>query len=97
MNIGSDRPYPPTGIDTAAWRQLPTIVVDVHDLTTTQDGVMLGPLLTGATRPGSDQYPHVVSWQGRLYLEDGHTRVARAILVYGVRLLRVRLFDHPDQ
>jgi hypothetical protein len=93
--IGTDRPYPATGIDTATWRTQPTRIVDVHDLTTTQDGVRLDGLLTGRTRSGSDDYPHVVVWDGRLYLEDGHTRVARAVLRYGVRHIRVRVFEHP--
>jgi hypothetical protein len=80
VEIGTTRPYPPTGLTSASWREVPIRYVYFVELTTTQDGVYLRALLAIADPASGDPYPHVVAYQGILYLEDGHTRVARDIL-----------------
>ena len=50
------------------------------DLETTQRHLDIEAMLTAGSRPGSDVYPLVVAWAGRLYLEDGHHKVTRAAL-----------------
>lgn len=75
-------PWGETGMTTAKWKELPGSLVLMSELIAMQDGVYLKALLdpyhivpfTG------DPYVHVVSYDGKLYLEDGHTRVARLML-----------------
>lgn len=85
------RPYPPTGLTTARWRHVEPSSVRIETLTFTQYGVELEALLRGTRRDGSDDYPHVVVWRGRAYLEDGHTRVARLWLL-GEREVTCRVY-----
>lgn len=89
MRVGNTRPYPPTGLTTTQWRNIGLDLVAFDDLTTTQDGIYLHALFA-PPRPESDGFPHVVEWEGTLYLEDGHTRVVREYLRgYGSTLMRV--------
>lgn len=60
--------------------QLDTELVRISDLWATQDGIYLEPLIRPAVPVGGDEYPHVVLWQERAMLEDGHHRVLRAAL-----------------
>lgn len=81
MKIGTDRPYPITGLTSELWADVPLQYVVFDDLTTTQDGVLLHVLLDCERTPFSgDTFPHVVAHDGSLYLEDGHTRVVRDAL-----------------
>lgn len=91
MKIGTDRPYPITGLTSELWADVPLRYVLYDDLTTTQDGVLLHVLLDRERTPFSgDTFPHVVAHDGVLYLEDGHTRVARnALLGYEGAWMRV--------
>lgn len=50
-----------------------------HLLVPTQDGVWWRALVDN-TRRGPDPFPNVVEWRGTKYLEDGHHRVARALV-----------------
>lgn len=87
-----DRPYPPTGLTTELWRHVSTIPVYLADLHLTQRSVWIAPLFGVKDAAGStDVYPHVVSWRGELYLEDGHTRVLYQALA-GTRVMRMRVF-----
>lgn len=80
LSVGDGRPYPPTRLSTARWiEEVPVRAVRIDQLTTTQPHVGIGSVLWGTTN-GPDPYPHVVSWRGRLYLEDGHGRIVRALL-----------------
>lgn len=93
LTVGNTRPYPPTGLTTRLWAGVGLEWVDFADLTTTQDGVSLAGLL-GHDQHSRDPYPHVVAWGGRLYLEDGHCRVGRAILRRHTRMsMRVYRMD----
>jgi hypothetical protein len=100
VKIGVTRPYPPTGMTTERWREIDPEWVDLDHLTSTQDGVLLEPLLMdpGLHKSHSgDCYPHVVSWQGHQYLEDGHTRVARYIINrHSVMRMRVLVMEAHD-
>lgn len=90
MKIGTTRPYPPTGITSADWRTLPLTFVRFDTLTTTQDGIYLHALFGDAEPAGGDRFPHVVLHDGVMYLEDGHTRVAREYLRgYGGACMRI--------
>lgn len=75
-------PWPPTGMTSKKWLDVPIREVRIADLIATQDGVYFAPLMTDdVTRPvGGDPHPHVIHWHGQLYLEDGHHRATRAII-----------------
>lgn len=91
--IGTARPYPETGITTAQWRALPVVEVEWARLTTTQDQLDLATVIDPErVREGGDAFPHVVSYRGDLYLEDGHHRVARSI-IQGYDRGPVRIFE----
>jgi hypothetical protein len=78
--VADGRPYPATGLTTALWRLIEPELVPVAQLVTTQRHLDLEALLTAGSRPGSDVYPLVVAWAGRMFLEDGHHKVTRAVL-----------------
>jgi hypothetical protein len=92
VQFATERPYPPTGLTSQCWAELQTRWMYFHQLTTTQSGVLLEPLLCGSEPYSGDFYPHVVRWEGGYYLEDGHTRVARAVL-QGKEGMYCRVFD----
>jgi hypothetical protein len=90
--IQTERPYPVTGLNSEKWRDQPVEWVQFADLTTTQDGVDLAALLFGSRNYSGDSYPHVVVWEGQKFLEDGHTRMARAALL-GATGMQCRIFQ----
>lgn len=74
-------PWGKTGMNTAKWLNIPTRQVVIRELIATQPGVLLHALTDQhTTTVGGDPTPHVIEWQGRLYLEDGHHRVVRAAI-----------------
>ncbi|MBI4900901.1 MAG: type II toxin-antitoxin system VapB family antitoxin [Actinobacteria bacterium] len=85
-------PWGTTGLSTATWADVPVVPVTVATLTATQPGVLIAALIEAGVPVGGDEYPHVVIWQGRAYLEDGHHRVMRA-LIAGQRSIDARVFD----
>lgn len=78
--IGSDRPYPPHGLDARGWAGVAPTQVRLDELTTTKDTLQLDHLLDEDSTFFGDLFAHVVSWQGELYLEDGLHRALRAAL-----------------
>lgn len=79
--VDPTRPWPSTGMTTAKWMELPVFPTYIPVLIATQDGVYFKNLLSD--EPSEyviDPYPHVIFWRGEFYLEDGHSRVMRAIL-----------------
>lgn len=89
--VVDQRPYPATGLTTARWAvEVPADNVQFADLWLTQPGVNILALFGRSDRI-SDQFPHVVAWQGRLWLEDGHNRVVRAALCLRATAATVRV------
>ncbi len=93
--IAEGRPYPPTGLTTARWREIRPEWISWCDVTTTQRHVSIEAMLGMLDGTGStDDRPHAVEHEGRLYLEDGHNRMVRDLLEgrrYGyVRVHRLR-------
>jgi hypothetical protein len=80
--INPSRPWPTTGLTTQRWiDEVGIELVRISDLIATQNGVYLHALMADFADPYShDPYPHVISWGGELWLEDGHHRVIRDIM-----------------
>lgn len=72
-----NRPWEPLGMTTALWANVPPQCVRVQDLVPTHGTKY--PLGEHDTSYCGDPFPHVVMWNGCLYINDGHHRVARAI------------------
>lgn len=89
------RPYEPIGMTTDLWAQQPLTVVNIVDLIWTQDDVSLlsviDALLGKPNYAGSD-VPLVVRYEGKLWLEDGHHRIAAAV-IRGETQTMVRILD----
>jgi hypothetical protein len=73
-------PWPDINMTTQKWLAVAPTPVHIPDLIATQPGLMLHALTGRATTHCGDPIPHVISWQGSLYLEDGHHRAARHLL-----------------
>ena len=79
--VGDSRPYPDHGLVTPKdWSPVTPRVVRLADLTTTRTTLDLSALLSEDSTFYGDLFPHVVSWRGRLFLEDGLHRALRAAL-----------------
>jgi hypothetical protein len=89
---------PTAGMTTDQWKQIQPRPVELEKLRFTQQGVYIAALLDvhhGRHKPYSgDTYPHVVDYDGRLWIEDGNTRVICAILS-GHRTINARVL-HAD-
>jgi hypothetical protein len=71
-------PWGTTGLTTTTWLDVPVHDVNLSELIATQPGLLIGSLISPTSSP--DPMPHVIAWDGRLYLEDGHHRAMRAML-----------------
>ena len=79
--VGDSRPYPDHGYASARdWAQIPPRMIRLDLLTTTRSSLDLHNLLAEDSTFYGDLFPHVVSWRGRLFLEDGLHRAVRAAL-----------------
>lgn len=75
-------PYSDTGMSSQKWLDVPVQTVCVDTLIATQQHLFLKDLVNPPKRSFSgDEWPHVVHYQGKWYLEDGHHRVVRAVLM----------------
>jgi len=90
--VGSDRPYPPHGLDARGWAGVAPTQVRLDELVTTKDTLQLNALLDEDSTFFGDLFAHVVSWQGDLYLEDGLHRALRAALQQR-NVLHARVLD----
>jgi hypothetical protein len=96
------RPWPATGLTSATWRRIPVRRIALEGLILCQEAVNLeGVLRAAATGPAylghvGDPYPHVIAFDRRLWLEDGHCRVVAAI-VQGQTTIEGRVFGPADQ
>lgn len=88
------RIYPETGLTTARWQaEVPTRPVAFAELWLTQEGVDILALFGRSSRADvSDEFPHVVQWQGIHLLEDGHCRVVRAALCTDQTFMDMRVY-----
>lgn len=83
-------PWPATGMNSARWLTIPTRLVPIADLIATQPGIYFHGLDT-EEHVGGDRLPHVIDWNGHLYLEDGHHRAVTARLG-GMTHIEARVF-----
>lgn len=90
--IDCARDWPPAGMTSARWLAVPVRRIPLEQLTVTQEGIYLRPLIAPTTPVGGDPLPHAVLWNGRLLLEDGHHRAVRAA-IRGDRALDVRVLE----
>ena len=78
--VGDSRPYPSHGYTQKKWSQLAPVQVRLDQLVTTKSTLNLANLLEDDSTFYGDLFPHVVSWRGTLYLEDGVHRALRTAL-----------------
>ncbi|MGL4831162.1 MAG: type II toxin-antitoxin system VapB family antitoxin [Propionibacteriaceae bacterium] len=74
------RPYPEHGYVYKDWAGVAPSEVRLDALTTTKRMLDLEQLLDEDSTFYGDLFPHVVSYQGQLYLESGLHRAVRAAL-----------------
>ena len=76
--VRDGRPYPEHGLTMKEWSEIPPRPVRLDQLITTKRELALDRLLAEDSTFYGDLFPHVVQWNGGLYLEDGlHRRRAR--------------------
>lgn len=80
LRVGEDRPYPEHGLTPRDWAAVPPRQVRLADLVTTKRALDLETLLASDATIFGDLFPHVILWNGELYLEDGLHRAVRAAL-----------------
>lgn len=94
-----DRPYEPLGMSTADWKRVRPRPVRIERLHPCQDGLTWEGLFAQEPYSG-DRWPHVVRFEGRLYISDGHHRIARKALRGRrwalARVLSIRGPRHPS-
>ncbi|GGK19932.1 hypothetical protein GCM10010124_10690 [Pilimelia terevasa] len=78
--VRDDRPYPEHQLTLKEWAAIPPRPVRLDQLVTTKRELALDKLLAEDSTFYGDLFPHVVQWDGVLYLEDGMHRALRAAL-----------------
>lgn len=78
--VRDGRPYPDHNKTMKEWSEIPPRPVRLDQLITTKRELALDRLLAEDSTFYGDLFPHVVQWQGGLYLEDGLHRALRAAL-----------------
>lgn len=78
--VGDSRPYPDHGYVQKQWSTIAPQQVRLDQLVTTKRTLDLDALLEEDSTFYGDLFPHVVLWQGEMYLEDGLHRALRAAL-----------------
>ena len=78
--VRDGRPYPDHGLTIKDWAEIPPRAVRLDQLITTKRELALDRLLAEDSTFYGDLFPHVVAWQGAMYLEDGLHRALRAAL-----------------
>ena len=91
--VGDGRPYPDHAKTGREWAEIPPRPVRLDQLVTTKNVLDLHTVLATDSTFYGDLFPHVISWHGELYLEDGLHRALRAALqqrsVLHVRVLEL--------
>lgn len=80
INRDEGSPWGTSGMSSMTWLSVPAELVPLRALIMTQPGILFSALLSPGLPVGGDLLPHVIDWQGALYLEDGHHRAVRAAL-----------------
>ena len=78
--VGEGRPYPEHNTSQRAWSVIAPRAVRLDQLITTKSQLDLSTLLSEDSTFYGDLFPHVVQWEGEMYLEDGLHRAVRAAL-----------------
>ncbi len=78
--VRDGKPYPDHGMTMKQWAEIPPRPVRLDQLITTKRELGLDRLLAEDSTFYGDLFPHVVQWDGKLYLEDGVHRALRAAL-----------------
>ncbi|GAA1362098.1 MULTISPECIES: type II toxin-antitoxin system VapB family antitoxin [Catellatospora] len=78
--VRDGRPYPEHGYTLKQWAEIPPERVSLNQLITIKLEMALDRVLADDSTFYGDLFPHVVQWQGELYLEDGLHRALRAAL-----------------
>jgi Arc/MetJ family transcription regulator len=78
--VSEGRPYSEHGLTARQWADIPPRPVRLDQLVTTKRELALDRLLAEDSTFYGDLFPHVVDFQGVLYLEDGLHRALRAAL-----------------
>ena len=73
--VRDGRPYPEHNLTLKQWAEIPPRPLRLDQLITTKRELALDKLLAE-----DSTFPHVVQWNGGLYLEDGLHRALRAAL-----------------
>jgi Arc/MetJ family transcription regulator len=79
-SVRDGRPYPEHGYTLKQWADIPPRPVRLDQLVTTKMEMALDKVLAEDSTFYGDLFPHVVQWEGDLYLEDGLHRALRAAL-----------------
>jgi Arc/MetJ family transcription regulator len=90
--VRDGRPYPEHGYTLKQWADIPPRAVRLDQLVTTKLELGLDRVLANDSTFYGDLFPHVVEWEGELYLEDGLHRALRAAL-HQRSVLHVRVLD----
>ncbi|HWG60772.1 MAG TPA: type II toxin-antitoxin system VapB family antitoxin [Streptosporangiaceae bacterium] len=90
--VGEGRPYPDHARSTREWSEVPPRPVRLDQLITTKAVLDLRLLLSKDSTFYGDLFPHVIRWQGELYLEDGLHRALGAAL-HQRSVLHARVLD----
>ena len=78
--VRDGRPYPEHNLTLKQWAEIPPRPLRLDQLITTKRELALDKLLAEDSTFYGDLFPHVVQWNGGLYLEDGLHRALRAAL-----------------
>jgi len=79
-SVREGRPYPDHGTTLKQWSEIPPRPVRLDQLIATKLEMALDRVLAEDSTFYGDLFPHVVQWEGDLYLEDGLHRALRAAL-----------------
>lgn len=78
--VRDGRPYPEHNLTLKQWAEIPPRPLRLDQMITTKRELALDKLLAEDSTFYGDLFPHVVQWNGGLYLEDGLHRALRAAL-----------------
>ncbi|MFI7580031.1 type II toxin-antitoxin system VapB family antitoxin [Kocuria sp. M1N1S27] len=91
--VGDSRPYPDHGrVTPSDWSGIAPRQVRLDQLITTKTTLDLATLLDADSTFYGDLFPHVVRWDGDLYLEDGLHRALRTALHHRT-VMHARVLD----